>query len=68
MSRHKVSEHIAKNAAERAKRLRPDGIDQYLTLSGGFAHMNEDPFTDRIEREPYRDHVTVAVIGGGSPA
>ncbi|WP_328836929.1 NAD(P)/FAD-dependent oxidoreductase [Streptomyces europaeiscabiei] len=65
MSRHKVSEHIAKNAAERAKRLRPDGIDQYLTLSGGFAHMNEDPFTDRIEREPYRDHVTVAVIGGG---
>jgi cation diffusion facilitator CzcD-associated flavoprotein CzcO len=65
MSRHKVSEHIAKNAAERAKRLRPEGIEQYLTLSGGFAHMNEDPFTDRIEREPYRDHVTVAVIGGG---
>ncbi|MEU9988147.1 NAD(P)/FAD-dependent oxidoreductase [Streptomyces sp. NPDC048045] len=65
MSRHKVSEHIAKNAAERAKRLRPDGIGQYLNLSGEFAHMNEDPFTDRIEREPYRDHVTVAVIGGG---
>ncbi|MES4887386.1 NAD(P)/FAD-dependent oxidoreductase [Streptomyces sp. NPDC096012] len=65
MSRHKVSEHIAKNAAERAKRLRPDGIGQYLNLSGEFAHMNADPFTDRIEREPYRDHVTVAVIGGG---
>lgn len=65
MSRQNVSEHIAKVAAERAKRLRPDGIDQYLPLSGGFAHMNEDPFTDRIEREPYRDHVTVAVIGGG---
>lgn len=68
MSSQKVSEHVAKVAAERAKRLRPDGIDQYPTLSGEFAPMNEDPFTDRIEREPYRDHVTVAVIGGGSPA
>ncbi|MFE5859047.1 flavin-containing monooxygenase [Streptomyces virginiae] len=65
MSTQKVSEHIAKVAAERAKRLRPDANDQYANLSGEFAHMNEDPFTDRIEREPYRDHVTAAVIGGG---
>jgi cation diffusion facilitator CzcD-associated flavoprotein CzcO len=54
-----------KVAAERAKRLRPDGNDQYLRLSGKYAHMVEDPFADRVEREPRRDHVTFAFIGGG---
>ncbi|MEU5539084.1 NAD(P)/FAD-dependent oxidoreductase [Streptomyces sp. NPDC020362] len=65
MSKPDVSKLLTKHAAERAKRLRPDGSDQYLRLSGDFAHMIEDPFTDRMEREPYRDHVTVAFVGGG---
>ncbi|WP_391653826.1 flavin-containing monooxygenase [Streptomyces tamarix] len=65
MSRPDVPMLLAKNAAERAKRLRPDGNDQYVQLSGEHAHMNEDPFTDRTEREPHRDHVTFAFIGGG---
>jgi cation diffusion facilitator CzcD-associated flavoprotein CzcO len=52
-------------AAERAKRLRPEGNDQYVQLSGRFSHMLEDPFADRIEREPRRDQVTFAFIGGG---
>jgi cation diffusion facilitator CzcD-associated flavoprotein CzcO len=52
-------------ATERTKRLRPDGNDQYLQLSGRFAHMLGHPFADRIEREPRRDHVTFAFIGGG---
>jgi cation diffusion facilitator CzcD-associated flavoprotein CzcO len=54
-----------KYATERAKRLRPDGNDQYLQLSGRFSHMLEDPFADRLEREPRRDHVTFTFIGGG---
>jgi cation diffusion facilitator CzcD-associated flavoprotein CzcO len=50
---------------ERDKRLRPDGNDQYLRLTGQFAHYLEDPYTPRAEREPKTDHVTVAFIGGG---
>jgi cation diffusion facilitator CzcD-associated flavoprotein CzcO len=52
-------------AQERAKRLRPDGNDQYLELKGDFARLLDDPYTERVEREPKRDHVTVAFIGGG---
>jgi cyclohexanone monooxygenase len=55
----------AKYASERAKRLRPDGNDQYKQLSGRLAHLLEDPFTERIEREPRRDHVEFAFVGGG---
>lgn len=55
----------AKYATERAKRLRPDGNNQYLPLSGQFSHLLRDPFTERTEREPRRDHVTFAFIGGG---
>jgi cation diffusion facilitator CzcD-associated flavoprotein CzcO len=50
---------------ERDKRLRPDGNDQYLQPTGRFAHLLEDPYTPRVEREPLFDEVTVAVIGGG---
>jgi cation diffusion facilitator CzcD-associated flavoprotein CzcO len=52
-------------AQERDKRLRPDGNDQYVELKGRFAHLLDDPYTERAERAPRRDHVTVAVIGGG---
>jgi cation diffusion facilitator CzcD-associated flavoprotein CzcO len=54
-----------KYAQERARRLRPDGNEQYRELTGPFAHLLADPYTERIEREPRRDHVTVAFIGGG---
>jgi cation diffusion facilitator CzcD-associated flavoprotein CzcO len=54
-----------KYAGERAKRLRPEGNDQYLEFTGQFADMLEDPYTERVEREPLRDHVTFAFIGGG---
>ncbi|MEW9555165.1 flavin-containing monooxygenase [Nonomuraea sp. NPDC050783] len=53
------------HAAERAKRKRPDGTAQYVLLSEEHTHLAADPFTERIEREPVRDHVTVAVIGAG---
>jgi cyclohexanone monooxygenase len=54
-----------KYAEERAKRLRPDGNDQYLRLEGELVTYLDDPYTPVVEREPVRDHVTFAVIGGG---
>ena len=54
-----------KYAEERDKRLRPDGNDQYVRLTGQLAHYLDDPYTPFAEREPVRDHVTVAFIGGG---
>ena len=55
----------AKYLAERHKRLRPDGNDQYLRLAGtSLARCLDDPYTPVVEREPLRDHVRVAMIGG----
>ena len=54
-----------KYAQERDKRLRPDGNDQYLELKGRFGHLLDDPYTPRAERDPRRDHVTFAFVGGG---
>jgi cation diffusion facilitator CzcD-associated flavoprotein CzcO len=56
---------IARYRAERDKRIRPDGNDQYLEPTGRFADLLEDPYTERVEREPVHDHVTVAFIGAG---
>jgi cation diffusion facilitator CzcD-associated flavoprotein CzcO len=50
---------------ERAKRLRPDGNDQYLQLKGRLAHYLGDPYTPLMARPPCTDHVTFAFIGGG---
>jgi cation diffusion facilitator CzcD-associated flavoprotein CzcO len=50
---------------ERDKRLRPDGNEQYLQPTGRFAHLLDDPYTPRVEREPVHAEVEVAVIGAG---
>jgi cation diffusion facilitator CzcD-associated flavoprotein CzcO len=56
----------ARYAAERDKRLRPDGNDQYLRIAGtSLARYLDDPYMPVVEREPLTDHVDVAVIGGG---
>jgi cation diffusion facilitator CzcD-associated flavoprotein CzcO len=55
----------SKYLAERDKRLRPDGNDQYQRLTGVFAHYLDDPYTPVEPREPKTDHVTFAFIGGG---
>jgi cation diffusion facilitator CzcD-associated flavoprotein CzcO len=55
----------ARYRAERDKRLRSDGSDQYIEPTGRFAHFREDTFTERVERDPVTDEVTVAIIGGG---
>ena len=55
----------AKYREERDKRLRPDGNDQYLEVTGAFAHFVDDPYVEPIIREPLTDEVDVVVIGGG---
>ncbi|OMC57724.1 monooxygenase [Mycobacterium sp. IS-836] len=55
-----------KYAAERARRLRPDGIAQYVEIAGEFARFGDDPWVDgTFAREPLRDQVDVAIIGAG---
>jgi cation diffusion facilitator CzcD-associated flavoprotein CzcO len=55
----------ARYRAERDKRLRPDGNAQYLEPAGKFAHLVDDPYVERVEREPIFDEFTVVFIGGG---
>ncbi len=50
---------------ERAKRLRPDGNDQYVEIAGRFVRYLDDPYLPIVDRDPLADKVTVAVIGGG---
>ena len=55
-----------KYAAERAKRLRPEGGSQYLELDGDFAEFSEvDPYTTAVEREAIVEDVDVVILGGG---
>ena len=52
-------------AQERDKRLRPDGNDQYREFTGQFRHLLDDPYAPRTQRDPKRDHVRFAFVGGG---
>ena len=54
-----------KYRAERDKRLRADGNDQYLEPTGAFAHYLDDPYVQRAERAPRTGEVEFAFIGGG---
>jgi cation diffusion facilitator CzcD-associated flavoprotein CzcO len=55
----------SKYLEERDKRLRSDGNEQYVELTGQFAKYLEDPYVKPVEREPLHDEVTFAFIGGG---
>ncbi len=50
---------------EREKRLRPDGVDQYVEITGRHARFAEDHYARPVTREPRTEHATVAVVGGG---
>ena len=50
---------------ERDKRLRPDGNAQYVEIAGAYEAYLHDPYVEVAAREPLRDDVTVALIGGG---
>ena len=55
-----------KYRVERDKRLREDANDQYNEIKGEFSNFIEDPYiTVDIDREPFKDEVEVAIIGGG---
>jgi cyclohexanone monooxygenase len=55
-----------KYRAERDKRLRADGNEQYIEVKGKFAHFLDDPYGKQgYTRAPLADEVEVAVIGGG---
>ena len=54
-----------KYRAERDKRLRPDGNDQYLQPTGRFAHFLDDPYVERTVREPVVAEVDVVCVGAG---
>ena len=52
--------------AERDKRLRTDGNEQYVEVTGKFAHYLDDPYVaSKLEREPLADEVDVVIVGGG---
>ncbi len=56
----------AKYRAERDKRLRSDGNEQYREISGAFEHFVADPFAPKhFTRAPLHDDVEVAIVGGG---
>lgn len=55
-----------KYALERARRLRADGIAQYVEITGPFERFAEDPWADAtFTRDPIADEVQVAIVGAG---
>jgi cyclohexanone monooxygenase len=55
-----------KYLAERDKRLRPDGISQYVEVNAEFSHYVDDPYVEPgFTRPPVTDEVEFAIIGGG---
>ncbi|MDR3513246.1 MAG: NAD(P)/FAD-dependent oxidoreductase [Caulobacteraceae bacterium] len=56
----------ARYRAERDKRLRFDGNEQYREVAGEFARYLDDPYVaPGFSRAPLADEVEVVVIGGG---
>ena len=55
----------AKYLAERDRRLRQDGNQQYVATTGDFSNYVDDPYTPRIDRAPVFDTVEVVMMGGG---
>ena len=57
----------ARYAWERDRRVRADGRDQYVEVSGRFAHYGlDDPYADAsFTRAPLADEVEVVIVGGG---
>jgi cyclohexanone monooxygenase len=56
----------AKYAAERTKRLRADGNNQYQEITGQFAHYNVDPYVEPgFTRPALHEALDVLIIGGG---
>ena len=51
---------------ERDKRIRADGNDQYVEVTGDFSHYVDDPYiTPGMRRDSVVRDVEVVIIGGG---
>jgi cyclohexanone monooxygenase len=56
----------AKYRRERDKRIRVDGNDQYIEVTGDFSHYIDDPYVEPgFERDAIQTQVGVLIIGGG---
>jgi cation diffusion facilitator CzcD-associated flavoprotein CzcO len=53
-------------AAERAKRLRADGNNQYQEITGALEHYNSDPYVDPgFTRPALQEQLDAVIVGGG---
>lgn len=52
-------------AAERDKRIRADGNDQYIEVTGEFARFADDPYTPAPDRPARNEEVDVVCVGAG---
>jgi len=53
-------------AAERDKRIREDGNDQYVEIAGDLARYVDDPYVEQgFQRDPVDKAVDALIIGGG---
>jgi cyclohexanone monooxygenase len=60
------SELREKYSAERVKRVRTEGKDQYQKIAGQFSDYAKDPYAEAIiDRPSLHDEVDVLLIGGG---
>ncbi len=55
----------ARYLAERDKRVRTDGNEQYTEVVDEYAKYADDPYTERVERDAVDDEVQFVIIGGG---
>lgn len=65
MSDFDPDELRAKYRAERDKRLRADGNEQYVEVIGRYARYLDDPYVEPVERDPVQREVEVLIVGGG---
>ncbi len=64
--RPSLDEINARYAAEREKRLRPDGMAQYADIRQLDSKLDEDPYVETpLEREPLQEEVDALVVGAG---
>lgn len=56
---------IAKYKAERAKRIREDGIEQFNKTIGQYARFQKGPWSEPITRDPIKTETKVLVVGAG---
>jgi cyclohexanone monooxygenase len=55
----------ARYKAEREKRLRRDGVDQFKQATGSFSRFKADPDAPTLHREPARAEIKVLIVGAG---